>query len=752
MYGFKPRHAQGKPVQNLADGGIVHSITGMLGMRERTPDELRAADAKAQARNREAAAAVAERRSRQEAQIAAAQPQNAISQYSGLSAMQRREKEQGLADGGIVKPRGFKAGGMVRGPGTGTSDSIPKDVPPGTFILPADSTKAVKNVPVQLSNGELEVAPEMVRAIGAAVLAAINGSDKGGKDEAGEYDTPIGKTDDGRKQYTCDKCGGAGCDDCTDGVWTEGDEESDGDADKDHDADGDGDKAQEVGTAVLMALKSLTHETAEGGKAEGQEQATGIEDEGGRPDEPVRPSGFKPRQFFASGGMVKDEEEDGFGSSGKFAKVPDGIGNQPGRTPTPIAPVVQAPTAAPIQPAQPEISPLHSKHSEGGRSGGAMLAEGIENGARSFFDSFQKKPADQIPAAPAAAIQPSGLPGYKTDAQRGGANVPASVVAPSPAQIPVPASSDTPAKPSTVVPGVFQHGRGQYSDNAADMGFNPNFTGQPNAQNMGAADSLAARGFAPGAVAAPAAQGGVTAPTVRNSSNDWAARNNLRNLEVSASSITNQPGRWSSYGKKGGISPAVAAYQAALQTDAALQQAQPGADISAMRENAGIQREGMQQQGATTRTGMQERGSMGRTMAQAALEQQKINQSGESQGFANRAAAQSEQLRNVLLDPNATPEQRSVAQRNLAALSGNTEDARKNVVTLGGGQEWDAQANAMRNVPQRAIDLRTGQEIGARAGAAGQGGKTTQQFKQGEVYRDAAGNTRRWNGTAWERA
>ena len=112
---------------------------------------------------------------------------------------------------------------------------------------------------------------------------------------------------------------------------------------------------------------------------------------------------------------------------------------------------------------------------------------------------------------------------------------------------------------------------------------------------------------------------------------------------------------------------------------------------------------------------------MGRTMAQAALEQQKINQAGESQGFANRAAAQSEQLRNVLLDPNATPEQRSVAQRNLAALSGNTEDARKNVVTLGGGQEWDAQAGAMRNVPQRAIDLRTGQEIGARAGAAGQG-------------------------------
>lgn len=61
MYGFKPRHAQGKPVQNFADGGIVHSLTGMLGMRKRTPEELRAADAKSQARNQEAATAAAGR-------------------------------------------------------------------------------------------------------------------------------------------------------------------------------------------------------------------------------------------------------------------------------------------------------------------------------------------------------------------------------------------------------------------------------------------------------------------------------------------------------------------------------------------------------------------------------------------------------------------------------------------------------------------------------------------------------------------
>ena len=234
------------------------------------------------------------------------------------------------------------------------------------------------------------------------------------------------------------------------------------------------------------------------------------------------------------------------------------------------------------------------------------------------------------------------------------------------------------------MPGVYNHGRGQYSDNAQGMNMPAGFTGRPNPQNLAAAANLAAaqqpssaRGLAEAALSQPS---GVQAPVVRNSTNDWAARNNLRNLEVSASSITNQPGF--SRGGRGYVPPAAAAYQAALQTDAALQQAQPGMDQAAMRENAGIQREGMQQQGATTRTGMQERGSMGRTMAQAALEQQKINQAGESQGFANRAAAQSEQLRNVLADPKATPEQRAMAQRSLAAMSDKTAADRMQTVTL----------------------------------------------------------------------
>ena len=115
--------------------------------------------------------------------------------------------------------------------------------------------------------------------------------------------------------------------------------------------------------------------------------------------------------------------------------------------------------------------------------------------------------------------------------------------------------------------------------------------------------------------------------------------------------------------------PDVAAYQAALQTDAALQQAQPGMDQAAMRENAGIQREGMQQDGATARTGMQEQGANARDARRNALTAEELGLRREAQGFQTRAAAQQEQLRNTLIDPKATPEQRKQAQEYLQALA-----------------------------------------------------------------------------------
>ena len=78
--------------------------------------------------------------------------------------------------------------GPVRGPGTGTSDDVKDAVPPGTYIMPADSTEEIGEpalaglgfkprgggeVPVNLSNGEYKLPPEQVHAVGAQVLDAM---------------------------------------------------------------------------------------------------------------------------------------------------------------------------------------------------------------------------------------------------------------------------------------------------------------------------------------------------------------------------------------------------------------------------------------------------------------------------------------------------------------------------------------------------------------------------------------------------
>lgn len=158
----------------------------------------------------------------------------------GFQKRSDRPQTQKLADGGEVTRLGFKSkaqqereqatqagSGPVRGPGTGTSDSIKATVPEGTYIMPADSTQEIgpdqlsgmgfrpgmrqttqavpdlrlgfkskaqreaeqpaaprgpglgfrpKGVPVNLSNGEYKISPEQVQAIGAQVLDQVKGA------------------------------------------------------------------------------------------------------------------------------------------------------------------------------------------------------------------------------------------------------------------------------------------------------------------------------------------------------------------------------------------------------------------------------------------------------------------------------------------------------------------------------------------------------------------------------------------------
>lgn len=199
--------------------------------------------------------------------------------------------------------------------------------------------------------------------------------------------------------------------------------------------------------------------------------------------------------------------------------------------------------------------------------------------------------------------------------------------------------------------GVYQHGRGQYSDNPNGMGFSTGFTGQPSAQNMAAMDVLAARnGSAP--VASNAVRGlpSFDPSTIQHSGNSWEARNNLRNLQVGMNSM-----RSTNASRAAGL----AAYKSALDADARARGAENEAGITAMRENAAI-----------ARTGMSEAGANQRAADNNALEAQRIGIAGQEAVF-NRSlkgfdvqSAQRKQYIQSLMDAATTPEDRkAIAER-----------------------------------------------------------------------------------------
>lgn len=145
-------------------------------------------------------------------------------------------------------------------------------------------------------------------------------------------------------------------------------------------------------------------------------------------------------------------------------------------------------------------------------------------------------------------------------------------------------------------------------------------------------------------------------PQVAHSGNDWEARNNLRNLEVSASSITNNGGAFDSRrGRINGPSAAQTAFQDAQRADLAARGVQPVLDSQTNQVNSNLQREGMQQRGSDFRGGVQ-----------ALLEQQRINQAGVTAGYANRAAGQAEQMRDRIMNETDPAKRRALTDTMMA--------------------------------------------------------------------------------------
>ncbi|WP_315534019.1 hypothetical protein [Delftia acidovorans] len=386
--------------------------------------------------------------------------------------------------------------------------------------------------------------------------------------------------------------------------------------------------------------------------------------------EPVIPRGFKPKVFFDNGKRPEDQiPTDGYPK----APAPDGSQSNPmntevGRNVSNLANAVPG--------------ALGGGASALARTGGAISGaiNSGTNAARGLAVGAGIGGGAAAAAAPAAA---------STMASPAPSTAPASSVATPQATPPAGSTMGPPssAAPQEVQPGIFRQGN-SFGDSAQSAALGAQPRGLPSRQNDLAAQNLAAqstaRGFTPGQrteVEQPRLGfPGFRAPTVAHSGNDWQARKDLQNLETGASSIMNRPefaaagmARFRGGGAQSGPPPAVAAYQAALQTDSALRQAQPGLEAETMRQNAGLAREGIQQEGGLQREAMQQAGETGRTGMRVGIEQQRLQGEAEARGFKTRAQRQEEQLRNTLLDPNATAQQKQQAQQSMRAIRGDAE-------------------------------------------------------------------------------
>ncbi|WP_314972832.1 hypothetical protein [Comamonas testosteroni] len=483
--------------------------------------------------------------------------------------------------------------------------------------------------------------------------------------------------------------------------------------------------------------------------------------------------GLKPQVFFVNGGAPEDQLP-GLGLKPSAAPSPNNTfpGNRvPGTSGSTSAPTTPAPAsvAAPTPPEEQggfsyqdnnravgaDIKRTWNEGNYGEAIGktvagtigavttpvidGAVNAGGAVAGfGRGLFGIGADAPAPA--AAPVAATPAAGVRGGTAAAgpiaAGGTAGAGAGEVNPQTA---------APAPSKQVVDGVYNHGRGQYSDQAGGMGFPAGFTGKPNARNMAAADNLAASTAAPAVGSQPEDGGfGLRAPAVAHSGNDWAARQRLKNLETSASSIMNTQ-RWG--GRGAANNPAAQNFLDASRADLAAQGKEPDFQMRTNEVNAGLRRAAMAEAGADRRA----QGQIGLGLGQLTLgaqrnelDAQRINNDERLRAPQIRAAERMGQMQEALLNAK-TPEQQAAIAAQIRAYSGK-DDA-----------EWKVQVTpATKNVDGSTTAgsiIRWNTRNGDVQDVTGVGGKPTvpakDSLKAGQIYQTPRGQAR-WNGAEFE--
>lgn len=507
--------------------------------------------------------------------------------------------------------------------------------------------------------------------------------------------------------------------------------------------------------------------------------------------------GLKPEVFFANGGAPEDQlRQPGLGLAPSASPSPSNTfpGNRlpgnsgfssapasaPATSPTPApAPagmtdgqradaLAQIPTGGPKAPAA-DGSQDSWANTEVGRNVGNAVASlpglggvgrvastggAISRGLNAASTAVNNagRAANAVPAigaglyggaSPAAAASVTASPPatFSGGAGRGASNP--ALVNPNASAPQAGSAGDAPG--NQVMDGVYSHGRGQYSDQAGGMGFPAGFTGKPNARNLAAADNLAASNAAQAAAGGPAEEGGfgLRAPAVAHSGNDWAARQRLKNLETSASSIMNTQ-RWG--GKGAANNPAAQNFLDASRADLAAQGKEPDFQMRTNEVNAGLRRAAMAEAGADRRA----QGQIGLGLGQLALGAQRNELDARRVGSDERlrapqirAAERLGQLQEAYINAKTPDEQTAIAGQ-IRAYSGKNEDEWQAVALQGG---TDAAGNKTEGM-LAAVNKRNG-EMRRMDGSGKPPIPAKDSLKAGQVYQTPRGQAR-WNGAEFE--
>lgn len=584
--------------------------------------------------------------------------------------------------------RGFRPGktgwGPVQGPGTATSDSVRGGLARGSYVMPADSTAAIgaetlagmgrglpgysgrgqnaRQMPVALSRGEFVLAPEQVHSIGAQALDAMR---------AGTHQWVAPGAQDSQRLFLAN--GGL--------------------------VDEEERRRQQAsfGDAAAAARDGSVRQTASAAN-----HIPGYVAQRGAPDGAAvvpQPPPERPKTFTED---VRDTAV-GDARAGWRQGGAAGMGQAAGAL---VRGAAMAKPAAFVDAADYVVNGPPGRFAGGlwrGLTGGGNEAQASQ--------AQERQPAASPPEAASQterAPQAAGLPSYAP---------PGNQPQTPPASAGLPSHRQFGGQPG----GEMADGQIHYDpatrtysgrDIGADAAFASSRNGggslsvMPTGEGLERTQRMAAiyrdmaggqNGFAAGAPA-------FNAP--RHSGNDWQARNELRNAQVSAGKLA---GTWDRYlNKTHGGDAAMEGYRKTLEADAI-----------ARGQQAPLQQEAMSQQGALAQAALHEQGEMARARMNGALAQgrldlaQRQQQQAERMGAIERGMAglgfsralRLEQAQNDLLNARSPQEQEQARQR-LNLLAGNAaarENPKDNYTTLTGP-----------NGEQTLVDLRTQRVVSPR--------------------------------------